>query len=432
MATNVNDRTYTPDYMPYVENVPVFNIRNGTPEEACSLLVRPAIPECFHWCPIENMPPESAIKYVKAYIDVANTQLAVNNAWNADRLRKTAIAIGVSRAVATAYYRIATTDLTPGETAPPMLRFVPATGGENGTPERLEKCDNTTVEPVVPYTLIPVTAYTNGENDQISKLIQFTVGTVPLQGHSLLVSGHHYLSEGASQSRKGYAAVEKQFMLSTEIRTFLETHTAEIQDALWHKACHPILPSIKLEMAASESVRAMVIKAGNGAAATRLPAIEAECKALTSYRAVFAVVDPIWSMFEGGVDYTLLDLVINTVKRFPPAVENVPPLVPRDQSIPAGVVNRRTAINWAQQLVDNNAPKAATAFGFFEAMKDATGGANLTAEQNSLSQAKSLIKLRGSQMPSYVMGKLAWGDYQAAKNRQRQQGVYKADNFVIE
>jgi hypothetical protein len=418
--------------MPYVDTVRVFNIRNGTPEEACSLLVRPAIAECFHWSPIDGMPPDAAIRYIKAYIDVAHTQLDVQADWTPAKKRKIAMAIGVTRAVATAYYRVIPADLTPGETAPSLLRYVPATTGDGAVPAHLERNVIPGSNPPATYVIRAITDWTEAENNQISKLIQFTVGTIPLQGHSLLVSGHHYLSEAASQSRKGFAAVEKQFMLNADIRGFLETDTEAVQDALWHKACHPILPNFKLEMAASETVRAMVLKAGNGAAATRLPAVEAEAKALTSYRAVFAVCDPVWSMFGGSVDYSMLDLVINTVKRFPPAIEDVTVLNPRDALIPPSVVNRRTALNWAAQIVENNAPKAAIAFGFFEAMKEVTGGANLTPEQNSLSNAKSLIKLKGTQMPSYMLGRMDWADYQAAKNKQRQQGIYKAHNMTVE
>lgn len=140
---------------------------------------------------------------------------------------------------------------------------------------------------------------------------------------------------------------------------------------------------------------------------SRFPAMENECWAVCNYLKLFQVVDPIWAKFGGGIDYSFLELVLDTIKRFVPGVEDPVQLNPKDERIPETVVNRKSSIMWADEVIKRNAPKAAVAFGFYEAMMKHRVylDGDLAKTSHSLRYVNSLVKLKKTQWPSYLMGK---------------------------
>lgn len=411
-------------------SAPIFDIRNGVPEMAQSLLLRATIPSAYHWRFIRNMRPEVALNYVDVYILMYKVQLNANRPPGITdaNIDKAAICLGMSRAVATSYYRIAEGDVMPGERGDVWLEYSPPdVDHPNGrftttihAPQALRTAMTTAV------------TYSAEDRDAMSVLLRATLGTLPLQGYSLLLTNHHYLSDPATQSFKAFAAVERQFFKDRLLSAWIDTDKELFQDILWHKSCHPVNMTIKYRAATSELVKEQLTVAGAGAASARLPALETEARSGASYLALFDVVKPMFNMYRGGVDTTVLELALETLKRYVPGVENPEPLVPRSELIPASVVNRRTAVAWITQIVKRNAATAAHCFGFYCAMSERTLMANTGGGADTLKSSFALKKLTQTNLPSYTIGYEQFGDYAAARAKARSKGDFVAPIFSVE
>ncbi|XP_010265963.1 PREDICTED: uncharacterized protein LOC104603597 [Nelumbo nucifera] len=107
-----------------------------------------------------------------------------------------------------------------------------------------------------------------------------------------------------------------------------------IRDALWHKSCHPVNISIKHELAYCENTPKMLVKAGAGPAASRLPAVESEVRVANSYKTLLQTVRPMYEACGGKTDLSVLEDALALIKLYPysadnvPAVTNVPNLRP--------------------------------------------------------------------------------------------------------
>lgn len=89
---------------------------------------------------------------------------------------------------------------------------------------------------------------------------------LPMNGMSLVSTGHHYLS---SMYRK-FAGVEKQHGLSAALNT-LGVSLDDARGWIWHDALHPIEIPIKRAVAMDASIRMRLNVVGQSAAAIRLP-----------------------------------------------------------------------------------------------------------------------------------------------------------------
>jgi hypothetical protein len=209
----------------------------------------------------------------------------------------------------------------------------------------------------------------------------------------LLLTNHHYLSEANRQSRKAFAAVEKQFWKGERISDWFDADKERIKDALWHKSCHPVNMTIKLLPATSEQVKEQLVSAGSGSAAARLPTVEIEAKAGEAYLTLFSVVRPMLEMYVGGVNSEVLQLAVDTLKSYPPRIENPNQPNPKPEAIPPGVVNRRTAVAWVNELVKRNAPIAAQCYDFYVAMAESSTNFGTAGGVDTLRNSYALKKL---------------------------------------
>lgn len=98
------------------------------------------------------------------------------------------------------------------------------------------------------------------------------------------MTDRHYLSDRSTPSRRAFEAVERQFWHGRGTwKDWFASDVDTIQDALWHKACHPVNISKKQVLAMDPDVATMVRASGAGSAVARLPAMELEMRAACSY-----------------------------------------------------------------------------------------------------------------------------------------------------
>lgn len=404
-----------------------FNIRNGDSSGVKSMLVKPTIAEAYHWVPIHGLKPNDGIRAMDAFIASHQVHLKAKlPATTSDALvRKQAIALGVARAVATSMYMIEPDDMVPGEKAEPLMRANYSEGNE------LSFSVLKTVPPNTAETLSAEVALTDTEKAVVSALLPSSVGIIPMQGYSLIMTNHHYLSENTSQSRKVFAVVEKQFWRGAEVGSWFSEDASTIQDCVWHKATHPVNMSLKMTAATDPRVADDLRAAGVGSAASRLPAVEAEMRAANSYKTLMATVHPLFGIFGGGVDFTLLQDAMDVVVAYPVATEN-PGMPPnRNPDVPAYVTNRRTALAWLGDLIARNSDIAAYCYGFYCALSDQNQTLGAGGTVDSLKTSFALSKLRNQSYASFVAGQQAHGDYVAVRNKMRDAGQFKAPKMTV-
>lgn len=410
-----------------VRNKSTFNIRNGDSSGVKSMLIKATIPSAYHWVPILGLRPADGMKAVDAFITSHYHHLKSKMPAQTDdkRVRRLAIALGVSRAVATSMYMLTPDDLVPGETAEPMLRA------------------NYTAQNELSFSILRhlsqemITALGRelaleaNERAAISALVPSTVGTIPMQGYSLIMTNHHYLSENTSQSRKVYAVVEKQFWRAPDVNPWFAEDLATIQDALWHKATHPVNMSLKITAATDPRVADDLRAAGIGSAASRLPAVEAEMRAANSYKTLMATVHPLFGIFGGGVDFALLQDAMDMVVAYPVGVDNPEALLERAPSTPPYVTNRKSALQWLGDLVARNSDIASYCYGFYCALSDQNQTLGAGGGVDSLKTSFALSKLRNQSYASFVAGQQAHGDYVSVRNKMRDAGQFKAPKMTV-
>lgn len=436
---NADDRSVPNWRFQLYVDMPNFDIRNGPPEAAVSLLVRPAIPEAYRWINVPGIAPQEAKNYVDVYVAEQAEYFhehppAVNRVnLTGDQTRKAAIVLGCIRALATTFYRLGQGDFIAGETAVSKMEYGTAVAATETTPavpggirfkQNVPQATRARMRRSMTFTAL--------EEAIITELIPMAVGVIPLQGFSILNCGHHYISTPSHSSFKAFLAVERaHWKLSTNADWFTSDE-AILRDIMWHKSCHPVNMTLKEKAAANIAVKEQLVTAGAGAAAARLPATEASVRACDSYATLFAVLKQNFAAFQGGINTTVLDLANRSLKTFLPGDAGQPTGTIREAGIPEWVVDRRTCIRWMEQIVARNQATAAQCYGFYCAMSDAGAALGVGGAVDSLRNAHSLKKLMTSHIPSYTMGYQSYGDYAAAKAKLRSKAVFEAPIFVIE
>lgn len=407
-----------------------FSIRNGTMAQAKSLLVKPTIGAGWHWRQINGLPTGQAIRYVSGFIRTAMAGLTLSAppGMSPTIMRKAAIVLGTTRAVSTALYELTTADFIPGELSDPLLNAVAIPGVDQEYA-------------LVPISGIPLAAkqvldtpmeFSDLEKAVIVQVHMSAIGMLPLQGYSLIMTQHHYLSDTKSQSYKAYDVVERQHWKSATVETWFSTDLATIQDAMWHKAGHPVLMSLKTQWAYNSTVAQMLKTAGAGTAASRLPASESEMRAANSYRTVMQTVRPMFEMYGGSIDFSILDLAIETVKSFPYGSAMTRAEANLSAGVPTMVVDRNTALEWLKSILDNNSDTAAYCYGFYCALTDQNVAMGAGSGKNTLKTAYSLAKLQDQSLASYTEGQNAFGDYNSARAKMRSEGKYTPPKFTLD
>lgn len=407
-----------------------FDIRNGPVSEAKSLLVRATIARSWHWGVLRDLDPRNAIAYMQGFIlqELARLTLNPETGVSPEVRRKKAICIGVCRAVSTELYRITSADLIVGEAADPVLG-IDREGCLVVLPETPQNWVEELGKGFVPSEL---------ELRVMARIHLLSVGMLPLQGYSLIMTNHHYVSSGENQSRKAFAVVEKQIWTgaSTEESNWWTADADALRDAMWHKAGHPVSISLKKDWASKEDTRLMLIKAGVGSAAARLPAVESEVRKANSYRTLIATVGPIFNSYGGAVTWASIDMALEFIKNFPAgSPTQVVPLPPGEiPTMFTGRDTREKMVAWIEAWCNRHAGFVALCFGFYSGLSDRAERYSDDAERvkDTLKTSYSLTGLVGASYASYINGRELHADYVTYKQKLRSAGGFEAPKYKAE
>jgi len=413
------------------QGLPDFSIRNGDPSDVVPFVVRPTIGAGYKWVPIQGLPPSKAIERTDLFIKSAIAQLTLHPPpdFTEERIRKAGIALGVARAVTTSKYDVTPSDLIPGEARASMLHYSTSPTGAvsvavaAGVPEAARAILTTDFAP------------TEQEAGPIGIMMTSAVGIAPLQGFSLIMTGHHYLSEGNNPSRKAFQVLESQVWKGSSYTEWFTGDMVNVRDYLWHKSCHPIKVNLKQQWASDPAVATALRTTGVGAAASRLPAAEPELRAAQSYLTLLQTVRPYFETTGGSVDFGILSRAIDTVKLFPALYRTAPAAqvqaVQLPAGIPAGITDRMKALEYLSLVMQRNSDAVATAFGFYCTLSERTANTGGEAVVDTLRNSYALRKLRTQSVASYTMGAEFYGDYASAKSAMRGRGEYETPNVSI-
>jgi len=407
-----------------LSSLKAFCIRNGDLSAAKSLLIRPAVPPMYHWSPISGLAHTAAIANVGAFIRVAHAQMTIGSPAGtaAGLMRKRAIILGTVRAVVTELYAISDSDLIPGERAGSMLV---ATQGDNGAwtfgfPVGLQENIKTELRKEF--------SATEDERAAISAIHMCSIGLPACQGFSLIMTGHHFLDDPKGHSRRCFNVVENAFWKHSAVRSWFEDNTDDIRDAMWHKSCHPLAISLKQKVSQSLEVKAMIIEAGAGAAASRLPAVESELRRAKSYKTLLQTVRTMYEESGGTTNFLTLDEAIAVTE-----------LMPRDMvfeephgydSVPISVNSRARALKHLANVCDRCDDVVAHAWGFFVGMDDRAQMMSATQGTSTLRTANSLSKLDTVSPAAFRAGMAFYEDYMAMKAAKRARGEFSIANLI--
>jgi len=132
---------------------------------------------------------------------------------------------------------------------------------------------------------------TAAEVDVVNTLLYLGAAVPVMQGTSLAISGHHYLPTTANIFR----GMKRQALQAggAEVGAWVDGHGDTFDDLAFHKACHPILPSLKRGWAKNQDMASRLAASGYGAAAIRLPALPSDAQAGKAAIAVFMKAAPV-------------------------------------------------------------------------------------------------------------------------------------------
>ncbi|CAM6083435.1 unnamed protein product [Calypogeia fissa] len=240
-----------------VRKFPIFSIRSDPVSDARRLFIRPTIPEGYWWVPVENMPARVAAKHPAVYIRSAFAQLKIGFSGSESERRLKAIILGIARSVMTSFYELETArDFNPGELAKPIYKFIPArtvsSAGRAPTAEMIV-VDSGAV-PTKSADAQAMTDLTDAERALVVTLMTLSVAIPAMQGYSLIVTQHHFLSETNNQGKRAFEMVEREFFGAGAMRDWFFSIKDIFRDTAWHKSGHPIREDLKLEMARSQEL----------------------------------------------------------------------------------------------------------------------------------------------------------------------------------
>lgn len=369
------------------------DMRNGNLNVIASVAPASTIPDAYRWPLITNITGPLAIANIDVYIRLAFGQLgATPNA------RNLAIILGTCRAVAQSAWLIANNELIVAET-------VPAVCAANGAGDGLEWTVNNNAGTPELAAAHGMAILTPEELEVVKTLVWISVAVPPLQGLSLTETGHHFIPP----TRRYFLSTLKQVTTSAppEVSAWIAAMGPSFEDALFHKATHPIAVALKTGLAQAVGTKAKLIAANLGAAAVRIPAVPGDVKAAQAYLAVCNKAAP--TIVAGGGSVNMASLV--------PLIAAVAGAVPGAARMVA--VARLTA------ETERRAAGAAFCFGVVEEELEAAGMAN-----HSITRAFSLKKLRDEHTTDYNLGRTLYKQVKAKRKQDADAGTIIVRNIA--
>jgi len=267
-------------------NIVVSNLRNGGIKDIVSASPRSSIPSEYKWVSIDGITAPDCPKYVNeliraTYARIMRTAGATPSDVQTKAARSAAIVLASVRAGAAAALQLTKADLAPAEITGSGTKLV------NGTVVAEAGAATATASATRARTMEALTA---AEGDAINTLMYMGMVVPVMQGLSLMQSGHHFLPT----TRNLFAGMKKQALQAgtQATREWIESLGTTFDDLAFHKACHPILMSLKRGWAKQSEMASRLKLSGHGAVAIRLPGIPSEAHAGKAAMAVIVRAKP--------------------------------------------------------------------------------------------------------------------------------------------
>lgn len=171
----------------------------------------------------------------------------------------------------------------------------------------------------------------------------------------------------------------------------------------------------KTKLAYRDDVKKMLVTAGVGLAACRLPPTEQVVWAANSYMTLLQRVRPMYEDCGSKTNYLPLEEALYMLKQLPYVANVQPSKLVRGEKVSAYVTTRELALRHLKEVLDANKQLVAHAFGFYCAMSDQTQVLGGTTTVNALQTSFSLTKLRSHSHVYYTLGFKFYSDYARKK-----------------
>lgn len=259
----------------------VPDLRNGALASIQQAAVRAGMQALYYWPTIQDLAAEQAVNAAEHSFraHVASLQLGKTSGMPAAddaELRKWAVVLAGVRSGAQAAWRIRAGDVTMKEVKGSGMKM-------DGDRIVMEVSGSTSSAKWAAAR--SVGEMTQVEMEALAMCAYMGMAVPVLQGASLVATGHHYVPSTYSL----FKGLRRQALGSTsrDVQAWVESMGERFDDLAFHKACHPISPDLKRELAVRSDIASKLTASGHGSAAIRLPAIPSEA---TGGKAAVALV----------------------------------------------------------------------------------------------------------------------------------------------
>lgn len=248
----------------------VPNLRNGALASIQQAAVRAGMQSLYYWPVIARLDPSLAVEAAEHSFRAHVVSLTMG--WTGEKsagdeaeIRKWSVVLAGVRSGAQAAWRLQQGDMTMKELRP---------SGMEQAGEQIAMVAEGTTATSKWAAARSVPDMTAVEMDALAMCAYMGMAVPILQGASLVATGHHYVPS----TYKLFEGLLRQAMGSAtrEVQVWVEAMGERFKDLAFHKACHPISPDLKRELAIRQDTAQKLAASGHGSAAIRLPAIPSE------------------------------------------------------------------------------------------------------------------------------------------------------------
>jgi hypothetical protein len=384
-------------------NIVVPDLRNGSAETIGQAAPSASIAGKYMWVVIKNLANVDHVPFADAVIRATYAQLCpveTAEGKSVAMIRKRAIILGSVRAGAAAALRLEPAHMNTKECVGSGSEFVPGANGADGhiaSAGGTADANHTLAVGMDGLTLLEASA---------ANLMMFAGMAIPLlQGASLVSSGHHYIPT----TKNMFDGLKKQIMniATQEMVTWFNELGTDLDDLMFHKACHPISPPVKRTWAKTESFSAKLKAAGLGAASIRVPAIPSDAQVGRAFQAVLEEATPV--IMGMGHKITL---------------ENIRKLN-RDVELATEGAPETAAVIAVQNWAKTHGADAAFCAGIVKGQNEARGGG-----RSSTLKAKSVEKVMAEHATQATLGEGYARVFRDKSRRAMDDGTFVDPNIV--
>lgn len=246
--------------VPDLRNGALVNIQQAAPKASMSVL--------YHWPIITGATHADQIAIVEYLVRACYAQALTalsGGTVNAAEQKKKAIVLGGVRAGASAAFKLGASDLTQSELVSAGMTYSSGAIGQSaaGTTSSTRWTQASSME-----------GLSTTEWGVIATCVYMGMAVAPLQGVSLVMTGHHYIPPTYNL----FMGLKRQALgtATKEVADWIGALGENFDDMAFHKALHPVSPLLKRQLAKDQSVKARLSASGHGSVAIRLPAVPSE------------------------------------------------------------------------------------------------------------------------------------------------------------